>query len=264
MSVIGAIQFLSTTVKLKQEAEKFFKLAENHPPFLGCVGALDGIAICITLPKRHECDNPLLYPNNKGFAAINAQVIASADLRCLLLSINRPGSTHHSTACNLTTMTRYWDSNNATAKYPGTDWLFWIENNDSYPGTVTKFCTGGYNKTLALGKPTGVAWCLPWPRTTTTTTTTRRSQWWWMKNKRSGKIGKRRGFRPSLLWSSCLLWLTTKVYYFLCISRSSSCPTCHLSFTSWVRMRTLLQWHHPTSGWLLRPIVSRSHIQSVE
>jgi hypothetical protein len=62
---------------------------------LGCIGALDGIALKIEQPS---CGNPLKYFCRKLFNAVNVQAICDAERRFTFISMKCAGSTHDSLA----------------------------------------------------------------------------------------------------------------------------------------------------------------------
>lgn len=92
----------------------------------GCVGALDGMAVCIRKPRIDECGGkPWHYYNRKGFYALNLQAICDANKRFLYLSIRCPGSTHDSTAFDVSALGMRIDRGEMTKPY-------WIAGDNAY------------------------------------------------------------------------------------------------------------------------------------
>ena len=71
----------------------------SHGVIDRCVGSLDGIAVRIRKPQRKYA--PKKYWCRKGFHAINVQAMCDSKRRFTFVSIMSGGSTHDSTAFNL-------------------------------------------------------------------------------------------------------------------------------------------------------------------
>jgi DDE superfamily endonuclease len=85
---------MGDTAKLRKLADKFVESRTPASPLYGCVGALDGIAICITKPLDK------FFPRNffcrKGMDAIPVQAVVDSSYKRLYMSANCVGSTHDS------------------------------------------------------------------------------------------------------------------------------------------------------------------------
>ena len=64
----------------------------NNEALVGCVGAIDGIAIEITKPCPWDTIFPKQFMNRKGFFSINCQAICDANLRFTWVSLKSPGA----------------------------------------------------------------------------------------------------------------------------------------------------------------------------
>jgi DDE superfamily endonuclease len=82
--------------KLDMMAQQFTESRAHYNPLLGCVGAVDGIAVKIA--KQRDCFVPRNYNYRKGFYSIPFQAIVDAKYRFLSLSSIVSGSTHDSLA----------------------------------------------------------------------------------------------------------------------------------------------------------------------
>ena len=92
------------SAKLEKLESEFALRSDNV--VRGCVGALDGMAVCIRKPLPKECGNPKHYYNRKGFFALNLQAICDANKRFLFFSVLCPGSTHDSLAFDMSSLGR--------------------------------------------------------------------------------------------------------------------------------------------------------------
>ncbi len=63
----------------------------NSGALVGCVGAIDGIAIEIFKPTPWDTFFPKQFMNRKGFFSINCQAICDANLRFTWCSLKSPG-----------------------------------------------------------------------------------------------------------------------------------------------------------------------------
>ena len=85
----------------------------------GCVGALDGYAICVVKPNKKFCQNPASYFNRKGFYSLVFQGVCDANRRFIFTSILCAGSTHDSIAWELTSLAEAMKS----ADWPTEYWI---------------------------------------------------------------------------------------------------------------------------------------------
>lgn len=107
ISVIGAIvdeyfDGMLTFCEVEDE-EKLSDLATGFDAFtedavVGCVGAIDGLAIRIEGPSEKDCSNPRTYFNRKHFFSVNLQAMCDSKRRFRWMSFMCPGSTHDATA----------------------------------------------------------------------------------------------------------------------------------------------------------------------
>lgn len=81
---------------LKKLAAGFDRLTRDTA--IGCVGALDGLAVRIAGPNATECPNPRTYFNRKGFFSVNMQALCDSNKCFTYASIQTAGSTHDATA----------------------------------------------------------------------------------------------------------------------------------------------------------------------
>ena len=96
----------------------------------GCVGAVDGMAVCIRKPSSLESGGkPWQYYNRKGFYALNLQAVCDAKKKFLYGSIRCPGSTHDSTAFDVCSLGRDLDAGRMLAP-------FWIAGDAAYRAGV--------------------------------------------------------------------------------------------------------------------------------
>lgn len=141
LSEVGRIYMPDNASELKDLSDTFKEQKCYRPEFYGCVGALDGLAVRIILPSKRDFANPLLYPNRKGFPAINVQAIADGNARCRWLSVLSPGSTHDATAWVCSTFAQRWAQMNVTyPDNPDTKRLFWLAVDDAYGASKNMLC----------------------------------------------------------------------------------------------------------------------------
>lgn len=95
-------------------------------PLCGCVGALDGIVVAIHRPHLKDCNNPNSYWNRKGFFGIPVQAVCDARGRFLFVSSKCAGSTHDSSAFEITSLGRFLSSGCLKEG-------FWIAADEAYP-----------------------------------------------------------------------------------------------------------------------------------
>ena len=78
--------------------------ARSKGTMVGCIGAIDGMAVRIKKPSKIDVENCRNYMNRKGFYSINLQALADVDRKFVWYSMDTQGSTHDSLAfriCNL-------------------------------------------------------------------------------------------------------------------------------------------------------------------
>ena len=85
---------------LEELSEGFSDL--NKGSLVGCVGAIDGIAIRINKPSLWDTVFPKQFMNRKSFFSINCQAICDSQLRFTWASLKSPGGTHDSLAWRCT------------------------------------------------------------------------------------------------------------------------------------------------------------------
>ena len=90
---------------IKEDTEYFDKITHDFAysasqgVFMGCIGALDGLAIKIKQPvTTKELSNPGAYYCRKGYFALNCQAICDFDKRITWISSRHIGSCHDSAA----------------------------------------------------------------------------------------------------------------------------------------------------------------------
>ena len=102
---VESISFpLDQAAKLVLLSQGFDALTNNI--LKGCIGAVDGFAICITKPRKTFCANPAAYFNRKGFYSMVFQGVCDSQRRFTFCSILCAGSTHDSVAFELTALAR--------------------------------------------------------------------------------------------------------------------------------------------------------------
>jgi len=110
--------------KLKQLESEFAMRSENV--VRGCVGAIDGTAVCIRKPLSSECGGkPWHYYNRKGFYALNLQAVCDSKKRFLYYSIKCTGNTHDSTAFDVSSLGAKLAQNRMRKPY-------WIAGDNAY------------------------------------------------------------------------------------------------------------------------------------
>ena len=97
----------------------------RNSPLHGCIGALDGIVVAIHRPHLKDCNNPNAYWNRKGFFGIPVQAVCDAKERFLFFSSKCAGSTHDSTAFEVTRLGRFLSSGGLKEGY-------WIAADEAY------------------------------------------------------------------------------------------------------------------------------------
>jgi len=102
---------------------------DGRSPIHGCCGALDGLAIKIRKPAVGEVDNALAFYNRKGFFALNCQAVCDSSYRFTFVSCVAAGSTHDSTAFELSSLSRFLKSP-ASSSLNGK----WIACDEAYAG----------------------------------------------------------------------------------------------------------------------------------
>ena len=132
-SGVGEIKFPSTLAELQATADTWHDQRAFCKLYHGHIGALDGLAVRIPIPKTSESDNPLGYLTRKGFAAVNAQVIVDGHDKCILCSVETMGPTHDSSAWEFTSLSKQWKSHPVVD--PRTHRVFWISLDDAYAAT---------------------------------------------------------------------------------------------------------------------------------
>jgi hypothetical protein len=135
-SRLGEIKFPSTLHKLQATANAWLSRGSFNPLYYGHIGALDGLAVRVPVPKSNEVDNPISYITRKGFAAVNCQAIVNAHDKCIHLSILTSGSTHDNTAWTVCPLSREWAVNSVVD--PRTGRQFWISLDDAYQATANQ------------------------------------------------------------------------------------------------------------------------------
>lgn len=138
LSRVGEIRFPSTIAELQSAADAFLPKPSFCNLLYGHVGALDGLAVRIPIPKRTETDNPLGFVTRKGFAAVNAQAIADAKEKCIFLAVQTEGSTHDSTAWGVTQLAKEWKRKLIVD--PRTGRVFWISDDEAYAAGINEVC----------------------------------------------------------------------------------------------------------------------------
>jgi hypothetical protein len=108
LSKVGKIRFPLTHAELQTASNAYLSRRSFHPLSYGHIGALDGLAVQIQLPRSSETNHPLSFVTQKGFAAVNCQGIADGKDKCIHLSILTSGSTHDSTGWNVTPLSKEW------------------------------------------------------------------------------------------------------------------------------------------------------------
>jgi len=101
----------------------------GRSPISKCCGALDGLAIKIRKPSVGEVDNALSYYNRKGFFSLNCQAVCDSSYRFTFVSCVAAGSTHDSTAFELSSLARFLRSPRSVELYD-----YWIACDDAYAG----------------------------------------------------------------------------------------------------------------------------------
>lgn len=95
----------NTKAGLKKLSDDFQRSRTPESPLPGCVGALDGIAIRIKKPSRHE--HPATFYCRKGYYAIPVQALVDSNYRFLCFSAICRGSTHDSLSHAVSALGRY-------------------------------------------------------------------------------------------------------------------------------------------------------------
>ena len=94
---INGIEYCSNDAEMNAVALQFAQ--SSRGVINGCIGALDGWLVKIKKPgKRDGVENPQYFYSQKGFYAINTQVIVDRNKRVLFRSIMSRGAEHDSTA----------------------------------------------------------------------------------------------------------------------------------------------------------------------
>jgi hypothetical protein len=78
----------------------------------------------------------LFFVTRKGFAAVNCQGIADGKDKCIHLSILTSGSTHDSTAWNVTPLSKEWQQTSLVD--PRTGRQFWLSLDEAYGATLNQ------------------------------------------------------------------------------------------------------------------------------
>ena len=97
---INGIEYCENDAKMQAVALQFSQ--SSRGVIIGCIGALDGWLVKIKKPCRRDgVDNPQSFYSQKGFYAVNTQVIVDRNKTVLFRSIMSRGAKHDSTAfCN--------------------------------------------------------------------------------------------------------------------------------------------------------------------
>ncbi|KAL7544648.1 hypothetical protein ACHAWF_008022 [Thalassiosira exigua] len=104
--------------------------ADSDYCFIGCIGAIDGLAIRIICPNG--VDDPANYFCRKNFYALNVQAICDRKKRILWISPGHLGSTHDSTAWQETQLSGYFEQIKDKLKEHG----FFLVGDSAYPLSV--------------------------------------------------------------------------------------------------------------------------------
>lgn len=136
MSRVGEIKFPSTLREMQAASDAYLRRRSFNPLFYGHIGALDGLAVRIPVPRSSDTDHPLSFVTRKGFAALNCQAIVDAHDKCIHLSIITSGSTHDSTAWNCTALSNEWHRNMIAD--PRTGRQFWLSLDEAYQATMNQ------------------------------------------------------------------------------------------------------------------------------
>jgi len=99
----------------------------GRSPLNGCCGALDGLAIKIRKPAVGEVGNSLAFYNRKGFFALNCQAVCDSSYRFTFVSCVAAGSTHVSTAFELSSLSRFLQGPSSSLLYGK-----WIACDEAY------------------------------------------------------------------------------------------------------------------------------------
>lgn len=137
-SNVGEIRFPSTLKELQDASDAFQQTRCNHTSMYGCIGAGDGLGVRIQMPSKSESRNAIAFMNRKGFASVNVQGVASAGGKCIMLSINTPGSAHDSTAWEMSVQGPRFEA--APVVDPRTRRVFWLALDDAYGAGINKLC----------------------------------------------------------------------------------------------------------------------------
>lgn len=114
--------------KLKELSAEF--AADSDMCFIGCIGAIDGLAIRIRCPSN--VSDPGNYYCRKNFYALNVQAICDRSKRILWMSPGHLGSTHDSTAWDETKLKMLLEK----IKDKMDDMGFFIVGDSAYPLSV--------------------------------------------------------------------------------------------------------------------------------
>lgn len=116
----------ATQTEILKSAHGFKHSRKRPSPLYGCIGAVDGIAMKICKPPD-DC-YPREYYSRKGFYAISVQAVVDSSYRFLCFSARCPGSTHDSTAYNISSIATFLQSG-------GLPFPFWIAGDEAYSCT---------------------------------------------------------------------------------------------------------------------------------
>lgn len=107
-----------------QDIQAGFDALTNNT-VVGCIGAVDGMAVRIRGPKASECTNPATYFNRKHFFSVNLQAMCDSQRRFRWASIKCAGSSHDATA---------WGASGFDMVAKALQKLdLWIAGDDAYP-----------------------------------------------------------------------------------------------------------------------------------
>jgi nuclease HARBI1 len=125
---VGSIHFPCSDEDGQYLREQSLVFSRGISPISGCIAALDGIAIKIAEPSSSDVSNAATYYNRKGFHSICVQALCNAEYRFVGISALCPGSTHDSTAWNMTRLSQMLE-----AEHPRALCNKWIAADEAYP-----------------------------------------------------------------------------------------------------------------------------------
>jgi len=115
---------LPSTVENLRKSSLDFKLSRRPPsPLTGCVGALDGIAVKIKMPKKEE--QPAAYFCRKGYYSLPVQALCDSTYKFTSYSAKCVGSTHDALVHAVSSLGWFLEQGRLEKE-------FWICGDDAY------------------------------------------------------------------------------------------------------------------------------------